>query len=38
MAGIVAGSPCPPEIMKKVINIMGIKEFTVSPVLRYKKN
>ncbi|XP_060796043.1 medium-chain acyl-CoA ligase ACSF2, mitochondrial [Neoarius graeffei] len=27
--GIVAGSPCPPEVLKKVINVMGIKEITV---------
>ncbi|XDV44436.1 hypothetical protein PO909_012719 [Leuciscus waleckii] len=24
--GIIAGSPCPPEVIRKVINIMGIKE------------
>ncbi|KAM6951533.1 medium-chain acyl-CoA ligase ACSF2, mitochondrial [Aplochiton taeniatus] len=28
-AGIMAGSPCPPEVVKKVINIMGIKEMTI---------
>ncbi|KAI4889991.1 hypothetical protein NFI96_013252 [Prochilodus magdalenae] len=28
-AGIVAGSPCPPEVLKKVIKVMGIKEITI---------
>uniref|UniRef100_A0A8B9RIQ9 Medium-chain acyl-CoA ligase ACSF2, mitochondrial n=1 Tax=Astyanax mexicanus TaxID=7994 RepID=A0A8B9RIQ9_ASTMX len=27
--GIVAGSPCPPEVMRKVIKVMGIKELTI---------
>uniref|UniRef100_A0A8C7G357 Medium-chain acyl-CoA ligase ACSF2, mitochondrial n=1 Tax=Oncorhynchus kisutch TaxID=8019 RepID=A0A8C7G357_ONCKI len=28
--GIMAGSPCPPEIVKKVISTMGIKEFVIA--------
>ncbi|KTF86775.1 hypothetical protein cypCar_00011827 [Cyprinus carpio] len=28
--GISAGSPCPPEVIRKIINIMGIKEMLVS--------
>ncbi|XP_067101405.1 medium-chain acyl-CoA ligase ACSF2, mitochondrial [Osmerus mordax] len=28
-AGIVAGSPCPPEVAKKVISTMGIKHLTI---------
>ncbi|XP_056221819.1 medium-chain acyl-CoA ligase ACSF2, mitochondrial [Seriola aureovittata] len=28
-AGIMAGSPCPPELVKKVISVMGIKEITI---------
>ncbi|KAK3529610.1 hypothetical protein QTP70_032030 [Hemibagrus guttatus] len=28
-AGIVAGSPCPPEVVKKVIKVMGIKGLTI---------
>ncbi|GLD60015.1 acyl-CoA synthetase family member 2, mitochondrial-like protein [Lates japonicus] len=31
-AGIMAGSPCPPELVKKVVSLMGIKEIT--PVTR----
>nr|XP_046233568.1 medium-chain acyl-CoA ligase ACSF2, mitochondrial [Scatophagus argus] len=27
--GIMAGSPCPPELVKKVASVMGIKEITV---------
>ncbi|XP_016090209.1 medium-chain acyl-CoA ligase ACSF2, mitochondrial [Sinocyclocheilus grahami] len=27
--GISAGSPCPPEVVRKVINIMGIKEMVI---------
>ncbi|CDQ61808.1 unnamed protein product [Oncorhynchus mykiss] len=34
--GIMAGSPCPPEIVKKVISTMGIKEFVVSHVFLIK--
>ncbi|KAF7705443.1 medium-chain acyl-CoA ligase ACSF2, mitochondrial [Silurus meridionalis] len=29
-AGVVAGSPCPPEVLRKVIKIMGIKEVTIA--------
>ncbi|KAM4624226.1 medium-chain acyl-CoA ligase ACSF2, mitochondrial [Polymixia lowei] len=29
VAGIMAGSPCPPEVVKKVIFTMGIKEITL---------
>lgn len=28
-AGIMAGSPCPPELVKKVISEMGVKEITI---------
>lgn len=35
-AGIVAGSPCPPEIIKKVISTMGIKGMTVSAITNVK--
>lgn len=28
-AGIIAGSPCPPELVKKIISVMGIKEITI---------
>ncbi|KAL6094481.1 acsf2 [Pungitius sinensis] len=28
--GIIGGSPCPPELMKKVISVMGIKELIVA--------
>ncbi|XP_042363382.1 medium-chain acyl-CoA ligase ACSF2, mitochondrial [Plectropomus leopardus] len=28
-AGIMAGSPCPPELIKQVISVMGVKEITV---------
>uniref|UniRef100_A0A4W6E3G7 Medium-chain acyl-CoA ligase ACSF2, mitochondrial n=1 Tax=Lates calcarifer TaxID=8187 RepID=A0A4W6E3G7_LATCA len=28
-AGIMAGSPCPPELVKKVVSLMGIKEITI---------
>jgi len=31
-AGIIGGSPCPPEIVKKIISEMGVKEITVSPL------
>lgn len=27
-AGIVAGSPCPPELMKQIIEVMGVSEIT----------
>ncbi|RXN09632.1 acyl- synthetase family member mitochondrial [Labeo rohita] len=27
--GVVAGSPCPPEVIRKVISVMGIKEVVV---------
>ncbi|XP_028989076.1 medium-chain acyl-CoA ligase ACSF2, mitochondrial [Betta splendens] len=27
-AGIMAGSPCPPELVRKVISVMGVKELT----------
>ncbi|XP_026132125.1 acyl-CoA synthetase family member 2, mitochondrial [Carassius auratus] len=27
--GICAGSPCPPEVIRKVINIMGVKEMLI---------
>lgn len=27
--GIMAGSPCPPDVVKKVISVMGIKEITI---------
>lgn len=30
ISGIVAGSPCPPEVVRKVINNMGMKEMLVS--------
>jgi len=30
MSGIAAGSPCPPEVIRKVLNVMGIKEMLVS--------
>ncbi|KAM7370413.1 hypothetical protein PAMP_009965 [Pampus punctatissimus] len=29
-AGIMGGSPCPPELVKKIISVMGIKEITIS--------
>ncbi|XP_062859777.1 medium-chain acyl-CoA ligase ACSF2, mitochondrial [Trichomycterus rosablanca] len=29
-AGIVAGSPCPPEVIRKVVKVMGIKEITIA--------
>ncbi|XP_061886563.1 medium-chain acyl-CoA ligase ACSF2, mitochondrial-like [Entelurus aequoreus] len=29
LAGVIAGSPCPPELAKKVMSIMGIKEVTI---------
>lgn len=29
-AGIMAGSPCPPELVRKVASVMGIKGITVS--------
>ncbi|XP_074475436.1 medium-chain acyl-CoA ligase ACSF2, mitochondrial [Sebastes fasciatus] len=28
-AGIMAGSPCPPDLVSKVISVMGIKEITI---------
>ncbi|XP_036428431.1 medium-chain acyl-CoA ligase ACSF2, mitochondrial isoform X2 [Colossoma macropomum] len=28
--GIVAGSPCPPEVVKKAVKVMGIKEMTIA--------
>ncbi|TDG97732.1 hypothetical protein EPR50_G00211000 [Perca flavescens] len=28
-SGIIAGSPCPPEVVKKVITMMGVKEITI---------
>ncbi|WP_027415841.1 AMP-binding protein [Aneurinibacillus terranovensis] len=28
--GIMAGSPCPIEVMKKVVDVMGIKEITIA--------
>lgn len=28
--GIMAGSPCPPELLRKIISVMGIKGITVS--------
>ncbi|KAM6896942.1 medium-chain acyl-CoA ligase ACSF2, mitochondrial [Xenentodon cancila] len=28
-SGIMAGSPCPPELARKVVSIMGIKELTI---------
>ncbi len=28
--GIMAGSPCPIEVMKKVVNVMGAKEITIA--------
>ncbi|KAG1954724.1 medium-chain acyl-CoA ligase ACSF2, mitochondrial isoform X1 [Pimephales promelas] len=28
--GIAAGSPCPPEVIRKVINVMGIKEMLIA--------
>ncbi|XP_045925273.1 medium-chain acyl-CoA ligase ACSF2, mitochondrial-like [Micropterus dolomieu] len=28
-AGIMAGSPCPPELVKKVISVMGVKGITI---------
>lgn len=28
-AGIVAGSPCPPDLIKKVISVMGVKGITI---------
>ncbi len=28
--GIMAGSPCPIEVMKKVVNVMGAKEMTIA--------
>uniref|UniRef100_A0A8D0CSB7 Medium-chain acyl-CoA ligase ACSF2, mitochondrial n=1 Tax=Sander lucioperca TaxID=283035 RepID=A0A8D0CSB7_SANLU len=28
-SGIMAGSPCPPEVVKKVITMMGVKEITI---------
>ncbi|TSK14804.1 Acyl-CoA synthetase family member 2, mitochondrial [Bagarius yarrelli] len=27
-SGVIAGSPCPPEVAKKIIEVMGIKEIT----------
>jgi len=30
MSGIAGGSPCPPEVIRKVINGMGVKEMLVS--------
>ena len=32
-SGIMAGSPCPVEVMKKVISRMHLKHMTVSPFL-----
>ncbi|XP_031699466.1 medium-chain acyl-CoA ligase ACSF2, mitochondrial [Anarrhichthys ocellatus] len=29
LAGVMGGSPCPPDLVKKVISVMGIKEITV---------
>ncbi|XP_037134115.1 medium-chain acyl-CoA ligase ACSF2, mitochondrial isoform X1 [Syngnathus acus] len=29
VGGIIAGSPCPPELVKRIISIMGIKEITI---------
>ncbi|XP_077358207.1 medium-chain acyl-CoA ligase ACSF2, mitochondrial isoform X2 [Festucalex cinctus] len=29
VAGIIAGSPCPPELVRTVISVMGIKEITI---------
>ncbi|XP_049614628.1 medium-chain acyl-CoA ligase ACSF2, mitochondrial [Syngnathus scovelli] len=29
VGGIIAGSPCPPELVKRIISIMGIKEVTI---------
>nr|XP_033466969.1 medium-chain acyl-CoA ligase ACSF2, mitochondrial [Epinephelus lanceolatus] len=28
-AGIMAGSPCPPELMRKIVSVMGIKGMTI---------
>lgn len=28
--GLMGGSPCPPELMKKIISVMGFKEILVS--------
>lgn len=28
-AGVMAGSPCPPEVVKKVISVMGVKGITI---------
>ncbi|KAK9530001.1 hypothetical protein VZT92_011541 [Zoarces viviparus] len=30
LAGVIGGSPCPPDLVKKVISVMGVKEITVS--------
>ncbi|XP_037134116.1 medium-chain acyl-CoA ligase ACSF2, mitochondrial isoform X2 [Syngnathus acus] len=32
VGGIIAGSPCPPELVKRIISIMGIKEITAHAV------
>ncbi|XP_075950302.1 medium-chain acyl-CoA ligase ACSF2, mitochondrial [Anarhichas minor] len=29
LSGVMGGSPCPPDLVKKVISVMGIKEITV---------
>lgn len=33
--GIVAGSFCPPEVIRKVINVMGIEEMLVSITIKH---
>ncbi len=35
VAGIMAGSPCPPELLKKLISAMGIKGIVVSKLRKY---
>lgn len=30
VSGVIAGSPCPPEVVKKAIEVMGVKELTIA--------
>ena len=32
VAGIMAGAPCPPEVVRDIISKMGIKQITVSQI------
>lgn len=36
LTGIVAGSFCPPEVIRKVINVMGIGEMLVSNDIKHE--